>query len=319
MANKYIATGLNLLDQVVIDGSEPSPVSMGGSVIYGLCGMLFWTDDIKYATRAGEDFMETYGNYLVANGLATDAINPVSEKTPKIIMVYDKEGNALHGDELPAWAKRFDNSRWRPTVEDVAPYVGAETKGLYISSPPPGYCKFWDGFFEMKEKYDFKVMWEPNPPCTMPEHGPATRELCKKVEMASFNLTEGNRLFGTNSEEELIEELKTLGPELCLLRVGARGMYVIADGKVCFVPSAPLPEGESVVDVTGCGNSSTAAAMVAYIETNGDLARTGIMANISSSYILRQVGPTPPITDARRAEAAALAEKLFTEGHYEYL
>ncbi len=310
---RYIVTGLNLLDQVVVEGGEPSPLQLGGSPVYGLSGMLLWTKDIAFATRAGEDFMQSYGAYLLKNGLSTAGVLPVSPSTPRVVMRYDRKGNSLRG------GPGEDNSFWRPLAEDIQPFLGGETRGVYISCPPLGCDRFWEGFFRLWPEREFSLMWEPNPPSTGPGFGPATRELCRRVEMASFNLSEGCSLFGAPGEGELLEELRGLGLELCLLRVGARGIYLISGGRVCFAPSAPLPQGQRVVDVTGCGNSSTAAAMAAFWESGGDLAMTGIMANISSSYVLRQRGPIPLVSDGMREEARRLAQRLYREGWCRYL
>ena len=155
-------------------------------------------------------------------------------------------------------------------------------------------------------------MWEPNGSHTYAADRDAIIELCRTVEMASFNVPEGERIFGIGSEDELIGFLKELGPELVLLRCGARGLYTIHDGEVWFIPSVAVPEGSAVVDTTGCGNTSTAGACVAWCEGKGPV-MTGIMANISSSYNLRQKGPYPHIGETEMREAADLAQRLFSE------
>ena len=67
-----------------------------------------------------------------------------------------------------------------------------------------------------------------------------------------------------------------------------------------------------MVDTTGCGNTSTAGACVAWCEGSGPI-MTGIMANISSNYNLRQKGPYPYIGEAEMRDAADLAQKIFSE------
>ena len=70
-----------------------------------------------------------------------------------------------------------------------------------------------------------------------------------------------------------------------------------------------------VVDVTGCGNTSTAGACCAWCEGN-DPIMTGIMANISANYNLRQIGPYPNFTDDVVREAHAFAQKLYADGNF---
>ena len=317
MAKRFITTGMNLIDETHYEGSDDVQVRIGGSVIYGLNGMLYWTDDVAYTGRGGNDFTSTYGTYLSRNGISPNMVRILDEPTNRIAMRYHADGTSIRAGTYDRDARAALEKKWRPDLRDIESYVGGETEGLYISSPPEGLCDFWNGFFTFKAEHGFKVMWEPNPPCTFPENKKATQELCAKIEMASFNLSEGGRIFGTSSEEELIGVLQGLGPELVVLRVGSRGLYTITKDAVCFVPSAPLPVGQRVVDVTGCGNASTAATMVGWCMTH-DPAKTGVMANISASYVLRQYGPAD-VTAADRKEASAQEEELLKKHRYNYL
>ena len=95
-------------------------------------------------------------------------------------------------------------------------------------------------------------------------------------------------------------------------------MYTISDGKICYIPSAPLPEGCAVVDVTGCGNCSTAAAAYAWCEGK-DLAMTGVMANVASGYNLRQNGPVPLFDDAVCEEIRKEADVLYKLHSYQFI
>ena len=94
---------------------------------------------------------------------------------------------------------------------------------------------------------------------------------------------------------------------MTLFRVGHRGAYVVTKEDVIYLPPAPGP----VVDPTGCGNSSTAAALYAYCQGEDPL-MVGIMANVTSSINIRQYGVIPDML-AVRNEAYELAQSLYAQ------
>ena len=176
----------------------------------------------------------------------------------------------------------------------------------------------WQKIFELKRTFGFKVMWEPNGIHSNKKFHREILALCDQIEMASFNVSEAKDIFSIDDERALLNFLKNLPCELVILRVGKRGMYTISDGKICYIPSAPLPEGCVVVDVTGCGNCSTAAAAYAWCEGK-DLAMTGVMANVASGYNLRQNGPVPLFDDAVCEEIRKEADVLYKLHSYQFI
>ena len=308
---RYISTGLNMLDALKMSDGTVVPPHIGGIPMYGYCGMRLWTDSIEFVARVGEDFFDIFDPWFTDNGIDRRGLRVVSEKTPYNLMIYDDNQDFAGGGFFTGnWA---DADFWRPHYEDLEPLIDDNTRGFYITGDPA--APLWPDLLALKRKLPFKAMWEPNGSHTFPADREAAVALCRQIEMASFNLKEGCRIFGVDSEEALLDILKNLGPELVLLRCGARGLYTIHDKKAHFLPSAPLPAGVSVVDVTGCGNTSTAGACAAWCEGN-DPVMTGIMANISASYNLRQMGPYPLFDRPTVDEARRLAEKLYAEGRY---
>lgn len=310
----YICTGLNMLDSLQHADGTLIPPHMGGIPMYGYCGMRLWTDSIQYVARIGEDFFDIFDPWFSNNNIDRRGLKVVSKQTPYNIMVYDENLETAQGGQFFTGSWK-DSDFWRPHVEDVENLIGEETKGFYLTGGPPP-AAIWEGLFDLRDRFGFKIMWEPNGSHTFAEDREATLDLCGRLDMASFNLKEGKRIFGIDTEEELLALLKTLGPELVLLRCGPRGLYTIHDNAAYFLPSTPLPDDVEVVDVTGCGNTSTAGACCAWCEGN-DPVMTGIMANISASYNLRQLGPYPLFDEQALEEAAALAQTLYRQQTYE--
>ena len=306
---RFVSTGLNMVDHVIY-ADEGDAYIMGGIPIYGFAGMCTWLKpkDIAFGARCGRDFFKHYEPWFSNNLVDESDLIYVSDVTPYNNLYYN---NNFDVTDCTFFTGNFkDSNHWRPHAEDVTHWIGDETRGFYTCCAPDD--EMWKGVFSLKEKHDFSIMWEPNYVNTFPEKKESTISLCQRIEMASFNVPEGCRLFGIESEEKLIEFLKNLGPTMTLLRCGARGLYVIMNGDVVFVPSACVPDGHQVVDTTGCGNASTAGACVAFC--NGDNAlMIGVKANISSSYVLCQKGPWPTYNDELRAEAQNRAKKIYSD------
>lgn len=309
---EYISTGLCQLDAIEYHDRTEIQKHLGGIPMYGFAGMRPWTSSIAFAARVGKDFFELYEPWFSDNKVDPYALKFVSETTPYCVMRYDRDMNFDHGYFFTNDWK--DADFWRPRGEEMAALIDEGTKGLYVCSPPPPFDpgEFWATLKQLKKTYHFNIMWEPNNAhTTFSDHEPSL-ELLQWVDLASFNLVEGMAIFGVKTEEELLAFLKGLNKKLILLRLGARGMYAISEAKAWYIPATPLKEGQEVVDVTGCGNTSTAGALVAYCQGDDPL-MCGIKASISAYYNLLQFGPYPVFTGQDIKDAAALAEKYYNE------
>ena len=311
-----------MIDTVaLLDGTKYSE-SIGGIPMFGWAGMRPWVraEDIVFLARVGRDFDSVYGKWMHDNGVSYDAIQYVADECPRCVMYLDENMDWI-SDRLELSVGAYENTDpFRPTLDDLKSVIDKDTRGMYICGPqddaPTLPAVMWDGFFEYKDSMDFKVMWEANGSHIYRRDGESIDRMFDKIEMLSFNLPESKVIFGFEEEREVLDYLRSKkNCELILLRCGARGMYTISRGEAWFIPSVPVPEGESVVDTTGCGNTATSAAMAAWCE-GCDLVMTGIRASISANYNLRQNGPVPLFTDELMAEAAELADRLYKANNY---
>lgn len=174
-----------------------------------------------------------------------------------------------------------------------------------IPMPIPGMedmLPFEDEMGWIREKTDARIMWEipTSAAMTKSRHGKVV-ECIQKSDMYSLNYPEAKVLFGVETKEDVIKRIKELRIP-CFFRVGKEGSYMIADGEEAFAKSITVGQ---VVDPTGCGNCSTAAALYAWCEGNSRY-QTARMANISAAYNLLQYGPYPEITETIRCRAREL-------------
>ena len=307
----YIAAGLTLLDRIILPDGTALPPKLGGAPLYGYSALRMFTDSVTYVTRVGRDYDDFFGPWLRDNNVDRSGFRVVSEEMPACILNLNEAGDLVKGSFFTGDWK--DADYYRPRAEDFDGLLDG-VRGVYLASGPPPEA-VWDGMLKLRDRHGFRLMWEPINAHTYAEDKEAIDQIVPHLDMASFSLKEGKRIFGVETEEELLERLKGYGIPLILLRLGERGLYVLHKGKTVLVPPAPLPSGASVVDVVGCGNSSTAAACYAWCEGK-DPAMTGIMANIAASYNLRQYGPTPRLSGKLMGEVVELADRLYRGGAY---
>ncbi len=309
---KYLALGLTMVDEIRKEGEEKNTVFMGGNPIYSYGGLRIWTESCAMVTKAGEDFYKLYNPWFSDNKITEEGIEILKgERTPRCIISYDKGGDLTDtiSFETGNWA---DADRYRPDDGSLIKSVNENTRGICVCGPAEGFepLKFWDTAFSLRDKYDYKIMWEPNNIHTKPEDKLPTQELLKKVDMASFNLAEGLSIFGLNSEEELIEYLQSFNLELVLLRLGKRGMVAFNKNEKHYIEAFSI--GTDVVDTTGCGNASTAAAMQSVCEGD-DIALAGIKATVSAAFTYSQKGPIPLFTEELSERALNIAQKYYAD------
>ena len=304
---KYVVSGVTITNDVVFADGTESRGHLGGAV-FSLGGVKCWQDDVAYVSAAGPDFDQYYGKYFRDNGLSAAGVRCTLPYTHYDIVKYYPDGRwyeySIYGETYFADHREAMEN----TAEMVAAVCGPETKGIYIDSG--GERVIWNEFEKIRGAAPgAKIMWElPTSHCLQPELKARTLEVIGMVDMYSLNLPESKEFFGTDSEEASVAAIIALGKP-CFFRVGQKGAYWIADGKATFARPVDV---DISVDPTGCGNCSTAAAMVGAAE-GWDPLMIAIKANIAAGLNARQYGPIPLVNAEIRAEAEALAQKMYEE------
>ena len=302
----YIAAGNVMVDKVkFLDGAE-SDIHIGGPAFFALSGIRLWTDSCKLVSGVGADFYDFYGQWLDDNHISRDGIKIKAEHTTMHLLDYRPDGTyghkSIYGYENLGYLKT--------TPEDIGAQAKG-TKGVYLAQNIDRI--FWRKLAEQKEKCGFKFMWEIEMGSDFDGDAARILEHLPTADIVSLNIQEAARLYNLDvkDEAEILKRLEEWPIDMILFRVGKRGLYTIADGKHYFVPTITT---EYDVDPTGCGNNSTGSALYAYCE-GYDPIMVGIMANIASSYNVRQFGPYPKYTEEVTKEALALAHSLRESYH----
>ena len=298
---EYIVAGYNMITDIYYADGKVEKASPGGS-FYSAAGIKMWRDSIAYVGTAGPDFNDYYGKFFADNEIETH----VSEVLPKTLcydLYYAKDGSwtekCSYGEEYEAMAKDVG----RITPQMFAPLCDENTKGIYIEASLS--AKIADNFPELKQLMpNGKLMWEINSEDLFdPSKKADIMERIEQVDVYSVNLHEARAFFSKETLEEVIAEIQHIGKP-CFLRIGEEGAgFVTIDGAV-FAPPVNV---EQSVDPTGCGNCSTAAALIGFAEKL-PMFDTVMMANIAAGFNARQIGPWPKVDEATRKKAGEMLE-----------
>ncbi|MBS6952408.1 MAG: hypothetical protein KH230_04160 [Enterocloster asparagiformis] len=297
---KYLVVGPTIINDILFaDGSRRDRV-LGGS-IFCVAGIKLWCDGCLYLSNVGSDFDRFYGDWMKANDCSAEGLRAILPHTWYTTLTYGDQGLhsevSVYGPEEEALMDKLDAI----DPAHIAAHCKEDTRGIYVEASEAD--PLWDRLNEVRSGgKQARFMWEiPTSAAMESARRPKVLETIGKVDIYSLNLPEAMSLFQVDSEEAAIGAILSLGTP-CFFRVGKRGSYMIQNGEACFQPSLTVGP---IVDATGCGNVSTAAALYGWCEGLPPRV-TARLANISAAYNLLQYGPYPAVTAAVRAEAKAL-------------
>ncbi len=322
---EYLANGAVITNRLLFTDQRRIDDIMGGGGFYAYSALRMCTPDCLLVAGVGDDFDEFYGEWFKRNNCSKDGLYITVDKTTYNELVYDAEGGY---DEYSIYGREYERENFPKTVLGAAcfaPFVD-DAKGLYTGDRMDDH--FVEVLLELKKGRDFKVMWE-IPESAVDElariykaNGIAglKEKLCA-TDIFSLNKPESYRVFGCATIEDAINRLIELDMP-AYYRIGTKGAYMIDGGKAYHVPMISTVPKEQELDPTGCGNSSTAAAMWACCEGYDPLMVCAI-GNAVASYNVRQYGPYPDMSRdtfedmIKTAESVCKAQKTAERSRYE--
>jgi len=306
----YIAAGNVMIDTVrFADGTVSNRNHLGGPATFAYSGIRLWTDSVMQVSNVGEDCRPLLDPWVAKNNIITDGIKVKCDHSNHSFLVYNEDGTYRSDETVERfrsdWIQDFGYMKTSP--EEIGEFTrGRNVKGIYIAQNVD--YVFWRKLSEIKRRDGFKIMWEIEGPSSYKKYMPAVLNALEATDIFSINIQEARNLFDAQTQEDCIEQIKKLPVDVTLFRVGKKGLYTISGGKAYFHQSAPV---DKEIDPTGCGNTSTGAALYAYCEGK-DAIMIGIMANVASAQNIRQFGVIPDF-DAVREYAYKQAGQLYAE------
>ena len=289
----YLVVSTAVIDKIVLPNGMAQNLVLGGAGVYALSGIKVWHDDVKIVTGVGEDFLASQGDWFANNNLTTSGLIIKDKNTPHTVIQYFADGERL---ETPTFGTEH-YYRLMPSAADVRTHCTPDTAGVYVFRDTAPL--FWQEMSRLKAEYNFKLMWELDASVAVPEKLPEVLAVLNNCDIFSLNKQEAFTLFSVNQIEAAITNLQNLRLPLVFLRLGAKGATIITPENQYHIPSVPDAH---VVDPTGAGNSSSAAVLVGYCQSQ-DPVTIGTMGAVSATFCLAQYGPPPILDHTVRLEA----------------
>ena len=282
MKYKYIVAGISIINDIYyVDGSVKKN-RLGGCAIYAYGGISLFSDSVLFLSTGGKDFFDYYGDYFERNNISKEGIYLDLPFTHHTELIYEKDSTwhekSIYGDDY--FSLQSENNR--TSLEKLKPFLSKDTKGLYLDSA--AHEKIFEEIDEIRKlSPNIKIMWEP-PSFSSKDSSMHNRilENLNKVDYYSMNIDEASSFFMVD-ENQIIEKIIELNIP-CFLRKGEKGSSWIEE---TIVTSCDAIEVGKAVDVTGCGNTSAAAALYWKIEGKSyeDIVyNANKAASISSKY-----------------------------------
>lgn len=301
---KYVVAGNATADCITFADGRSTGFVPGGATLFALLGIQLWTDQVLLCGGFGADYKEYLGDWMERNGIDRRGFRIRDPKNPLNYMYYRDEGGwdsrTEYGEE------HFQRLDCNPAVDHLEEFLD-DTVGVSIfrGNDP----EFYRQMFALRKQYGFRLGWEIKGNFAVPEQLETIRKLAQETDSFSINYPETCQLFQVDTEEAAIRALQTLKVPLVIFRVGKKGLYLIQGEQVLFAPSF---QKYPVVDVTGCGNSSTSAAFYAWCEGK-DLFDIAAYANVTAGHNLRYYGAmelSPETKQAARQDVKEFAAFL---------
>ncbi len=316
--NEYIAAGNVMIDRVSFqDGSGSDKDLIGGPATFAYTGIKLWTDNVIQCSRLGADYRPLFEPWIKKNQIDDSSLKVVCEHCNHGGITYQSRSGDIGEISHETGSSRSRTVFQKGTVwedfgfmktspEDIGSLTAkGGVKGVYLAQN----CDrvFWEKMRAIKNRDQFLLMWELETSVAYPEFLDAVYAAADTADFFSLNINEAQRLFQVEGDQACIRELQKLPVAFTLFRVGERGLYSVTPDQAVYLPPAPC----TVVDPTGCGNTSTGAALYACAEGEDPL-MAGIMANVASACCINQYGAIPDLLGAREA-SFAMAQKLYRQ------
>lgn len=296
---EYIVGAITIVNNIDYnDPNKQNKTDVLGGCVFALSGLKLYADSVIGVSAVGDDFLSLYGEHFERNGLSVAGMFYALPTTHHTVLTYGESGQwtevPLQGENY--FAEQLKNYMIR--AKNIVPFCDDNTKGIFLD------CGATEDIFGQVDELraaapNAKIFWEIP---TFSSTDLSIRELVENnirlFDWYSMNLHEAGVFFGAEGEQNIIDAVADFGVP-CFLRAGKKGAYLIDERGVAFAESIDMGP---VVDTTGCGNTSSAAALFGICEGYSPR-QTVLLANIAAGYNAMQQGPIPQLTPEMRERA----------------
>ncbi|MFQ5575626.1 MAG: carbohydrate kinase family protein [Anaerolineae bacterium] len=327
MAPRHLFVGNLALDDMVYPNGQTRMAAPGGNSLYAAVGAKIWSDDVGLVALVGRDWPDAHTRALQSRGIDVTGLTRLPAETLRSWVLYEPDGrrtyvsrNSRVGPLTPG-----PYSSLPPTLEQVRAFAGAarETHAQMSPTPqhlPAGYR--WPASLHLcPMPLPALLAWELPPSISMSLdilpfpagnnlNQPELLKLLTRADAFLPSRAEAKLLFPGYNPRRLCRQLAQRGPEVVVIKEGARGslVYHRQQNRLWRVPACPA----NVVDPTGAGDSFCGGFAVGLAQT-GDPLEAALRGTVSASFVIEAPGGLHALKTTRAAaqkRLSALKQRL---------
>ncbi|MCD6248332.1 MAG: hypothetical protein J7J17_02665 [Hadesarchaea archaeon] len=252
---------------------------LGGAPTYAGLTLTTLGKRVGIVAKVGSDFPERFSFVYSKLGLDTEGIITGGEETTTFENIYDEKGNReqrckvlpskISPDEVPEIYKDARSFYVSPIAGEVTLELlkSLKRKHNLVMLDPQGFFREIDGEGRIQNR-------EP----------PNLEDLLKNVDIVKIGKEELETL--AKAPENLLEELRDMGPRIAIATHGKDGCMVLSDEGLTKVKSL----GVAARDPTGAGDVFGAAFLSRYLDTH-NAAESAKFASAAAGLKIEYRGP----------------------------
>ena len=311
MTPELLILGQVTVDHVVPARPGPWTIQVGGNALYAAAGARLVLDArrIGVVSRVGETIVGEVRGLLERAGLPPDGIAPSPLGPMTEWLLYEEDGSRRALPRLAALRDpALDEARRRAaylahlealsaTLEDVPP-AWRGTRAVHLA---PQVRPRHEATLQGLAADRCRVSVDPSPHYTREMGEPALATLLRRAEIVLPSLAEVAHLAPDRDWAALLLRLRRAGLREIVLKQGADGALVLAEGSETSVrvPAAPA----AVADLTGAGDAFCGAYAGCRLQGTGSV-EAARRAAVAAALVVETSGAAAAL-DLTRAAAAA--------------
>ena len=270
----HATVDINILPHGIIENV------LGGAPTYAGFAATTLGDETGIVAKIGKDFPDQFPPLFSKFGLNTEGILATSGQTTKFENTYTEDGgrtqkckevaDAIGPGDIPQAYLGADGFYVSPVMNEVTPETMnklSESDGLVMFDP--------QGLFRNMTEDDELEIEVPSD----------LEEYLKEVDVLKVGKDEFEAF--ERSEDEVLNHLCEMGPEVCILTLGEKGCKVLVDGEITHIDSLDV----KAEDLTGAGDVFGAAFLSRYVDSKNAL-KSARFGTAAAGLKIEYKGPT---------------------------
>ena len=277
---RLVGIGSVFVDDIVLPSGQSYMARLGGGVVHALMGASIWNERPGIVATVGQglpdESSERLHRDLDTRGLVQLAIPQI-----RAWQLFEEDGTRR---ELYRVKETLPFIRGAQPEHFPADY--AQSQGFYL-------LQGTEEIRQWRKALNGLILWEPLQQIMTAENADSIHRVLRDchIDVVSPNLAEAQAIYGEQSPDELVNAILTDGAQCVALRMGALGSIVANKaGKRHHIGAVSVSH---IVDQTGAGNTYCGGLLAGLIQGES-LHEAGVMAAVSASFCLEQVGVLDP-------------------------